>query len=554
MTEDVVEKVDIAFAPGVAPETVPGWPGTARSTEIDGDLRIERNVTVPMRDGKLLRVDIYRPAAVDVAIPVLIAWSPYGKHGQLDWTGWPGHDVPLDSISKYTCFETPDPAYWVGQGYAVIMADARGAWGSEGKVTLMGPDEAEGCYDLVEWAGEQDWSNGRVGLAGVSWYAAIQWAVAALAPPHLAAINPWEGFSDNYYEVGTHGGIPETAFTPLLLPLISNSHEGVEDVFTMAMTHPFYDAYWASKAADLAAIEVPAFVVASWSDHGLHTRGTLEGYRKASSAHKWLLVHGGKKWQQYYEPTNVARQTAFFDRFLKDIHNEVDDWYPVAIEVRERTGVGELRHENEWPLARTEYVSLYLDGATGSLQTDPVPEAAEVSYDARTGEAVFDHTFTADTELTGYSALRLWVSADGSDDMDLFVALQKLDADGNKVDFPFFATFDDGNVALGWLRVSRRELDDEKSTPAQPHYRHQRDLPLQPGEVVPVDIEIWASSTLFRSGETLRVLVQGHDVNTYPEGLFAQRHEFSKNAGRHIIHTGGRTESRLLIPVIPPAQ
>lgn len=210
-----------------------------------------------------------------------------------------------------------------------------------------------------------------------------------------------------------------------------------------------------------------------------------------------------------------------------------------------------MRHEQEWPLARTQYTKSWLHARERTLRAKPAEQEALTAYEATTGSVHFDRTFDEDTEITGYSKLRLWVSAEGSDDMDLFVALQKLDADGNKVNFPFFSTFEDGNVALGWLRVSRRELDEQKSTPHQPKYAHQRDQLLNEGEIVPVDIEIWPSSTMFRAGETLRVVVQGHDVNRYEEGLFAQRHEYLKNKGRHLIHTGGRYDSYLLLPTIP---
>ena len=284
----------VIFRPGVPPETT-DWPGPEPSVGVDGDMRIERNVTAPMRDGKLLRVDVYRPDGAQTPLPVLIAWAPYGKHGALDWSNWPGSGVDVDALSPYTAFETPDPVYWVGQGYAVILADARGTWGSEGNVTMFAPDEVEACCDLIEWVGEQEWSNGKVGMAGVSWYAAIQWGVAARRPRHLAAINPWEGFSDLYYEVFTHGGIPETQFGPL----IGFTHDEVEDMAANAAAHPFYDEYWASKAAVLEDIDVPAYVVASWTDHGLHTRGTLEAFRRMSSAHKWLEVHGRKKWEYF---------------------------------------------------------------------------------------------------------------------------------------------------------------------------------------------------------------------------------------------------------------
>ena len=143
MTESTPQP-QLRFVPGVPPETVKGWPGMDYSETTDAGMRIQRNVTVPMRDGKLLRVDLYRPDHADGPLPVLIAWSPYGKHGQLDWRYWPGDDVPTEDLSPYTCFETPDPAYWTRHGYAVIMADARGTWGSEGNVTMGGPAEAEG--------------------------------------------------------------------------------------------------------------------------------------------------------------------------------------------------------------------------------------------------------------------------------------------------------------------------------------------------------------------------------------------------------------------------
>ena len=170
------------------------------------------------------------------------------------------------------------------------------------------------------------------------------------------------------------------------------------------------------------------------------------------------------------------------------------------------------------------YTPLFLDAAGAVLVTDTPGTGSHVAYDATDGRAVFDHRFDEDTELVGGMALRLWVETDGATDMDLFVGVQKIDADGNEVNYPFFSTMDDGHVALGWLRVSRRELDETASTPERPVLRHQQDLPLEPGQIVPVDIEIWPSGTVFHAGESLRLIVQGHDLNIYAEDLFAQRH------------------------------
>ena len=121
-----------------------------------------------------------------------------------------------------------------------------------------------------------------------------------------------------------------------------------------AKLHPLYDEYWAGKNADLSKITVPAFVVASWTDHGLHNRGTIEGFKQISSKEKWLIIHGRKKWWHFYLPENVEKQRQFFDRFLRGIVNHVKDWPRVTIEVREGYYRGETRTENEWPASVSE--------------------------------------------------------------------------------------------------------------------------------------------------------------------------------------------------------
>lgn len=521
----------------------------------ENGLRIERNVTVKMRDGVRIFIDIYRPegAAGEHDLPILLGWSPYGKHNTNAQLAWPAADVAPGWISQYTAFEAPDPMYWCKHGYAVCFPDPRGSWYSEGELRHGGSGEAEDTYDLIEWLGAQPWSNGKVGMSGVSYLTAAQWQVAPLRPPHLAAINPWEGFSDWYREFAYHGGIPETRFLPRGSGNLQWSTTRTEDTPANVRAHPLHDAYWASKEVPLEAADVPAFIVGSWADQGLHLRGTLEAYKRIGSRQKWLEVHGRKKWCYYYDPANVEKQRAFFDRFLKNSPASRFERPPVVIEVRERANVGEFRGENEWPLARTQFRKLYVDAVNSKLSDNPVAVAGNVSYAAQSGRVVFDYTFEADTELTGHMSLRLWVEAEGSDDMDLFVGVQKFDAADNYVPFVFYAMMVTGPVALGWLRTSHRELDPARSRPEQPFHPHTREQRLHPGERVPVDIEIWPSSTRFKAGERLRVVVQGRDVEQegLPNSPFAS-HDETRNAGTHIIHAGGEFDSYLLAPVIPP--
>lgn len=541
---------------GVDPRTAPNKPPLPpidHTESREHGLFVERNVKVLLRDYQRIYLDIYRPQGLaSFDLPTLLSWSPYGKHARSNQVFWPDSGVNPEWLSPLTPFEGPDPVYWCNAGYAVAVADPRGSWLSEGDFHHNGPVEAADCAEVIAWLAEQPWSNGKVGMTGVSYLAAIQYYVAPLKPPALAAINPHEAFSDWYREFAYHGGIPETGFLPRASDNIAYSLNRTEDTWANAQAHPLMDDYWRSKEVDLEAVETPAYVVASWSDQGFHTRGTLEAYRRLGSGQKWLDVHGQKKWAHYYRPESVARRREFFDHFLLGKKTSVLAWPPVRIEVREKHGVATERAEREWPLARADYQKLWLDAKKGTTRKRKPGGDSEIRYDAREGKAVFVHTFENDAELTGPMKLRLWLEVDGASDADLFVALQKLDAADAEVGQTWYAFYENGPVALGWLRASHRALDEERSTPERPVHAHDREEPLPKGEAVPLEIEIWPSSTLFRAGEKLRIVVQGSDVykDALPKLPFA-RHEKTRNAGTHIIKTGGAFDSHLLAPFIP---
>ncbi len=320
-------------APLARPEDRGGAPPIYRRSVEEGML-VERDVAIALRDGVRIYADIFRPVD-ETPAPPIIAWGPYGKHGHTRYgVNFPKAEVDDENLSGYTAFEAPDAVYWVKNGYALINVDPRGTWYSEGDATYLSPEEAEDFYDVIEWAGTQPWSTGKVGLSGVSYLTSSQWRVAELNPPHLAAINPWEGWTDTYREVVRHGGIPETSFWPYLPTRWGHGINRVEDLRRETEEHPFYDDLWRSKTADFSRITVPAYVVASWTDQALHTRGTLEGFKHIRSKQKWLEVHGRKKWAYYYEPESVRRQQAFFDHFLKGLDTGIAGWPKVRLEVQ----------------------------------------------------------------------------------------------------------------------------------------------------------------------------------------------------------------------------
>jgi putative CocE/NonD family hydrolase len=267
-------------------------------------------------------------------------------------------------------------------------------------------------------------------------------------------------------------------------------------------------------------------------------------------------VHGGKKWGYYYAPESLRRQQAFFDHFLKGLDTEVTSWPRVRYEVRERAFTGSRKSAGDWPLPGTEYQRLYLDAGSGQLTREIPAAQASVAYDSQRsghgrGLATFDLRFDTAAELVGHSSLRVWMSAPEADDLDVFVALQKLDRYGDLVGFPYYAVFEDGPVALGWIRASHRELDEQRSAPWQPVLAHRRELKPGRGQIAALDIEILPSGTRFEPGEGLRLVIQGTDIYRYPRPLTQAFHDQSVNHGPHVIHTGGQFDSHLLVPHVP---
>ena len=531
------------------------YQGVHPRLEHSGGLVIHRDLAIPMRDGLVLRGDLYQGTGRQDPLPVLIVWSPYGKHNPVTWDMFPGSEVDVAALSQHTLVEAPDPVLFCSRGYALLAVDPRGTWGSEGDFSIQSPQERADLYDTIEWAAGQDWSDGNIGMAGMSYFSWSQWQAAGTVPPHLKAIQPYDGATDAYREIAFHGGIPNDQFMESWNANKTMWGNGLTENWRLALDkHPLLDDFWRSKEPALDAIEIPAYIVASWTDHGIHTRGTLEGFKRIRSQQKYLEVHGRKKWARYYWPESTDRQLAFFDRFLKGIPNEVDTWPPVRIEIRERYYEGTWRNENEWPLARTTYAQYYLDAANSALTSRLSADESSVAYDSTdpSSSITFDLTFDVDTEVTGHASVTLWVSLDHTDDGDLFVAIQKIDLAGHVVNFPYFTLQSDGQATHGWQRISHRDLDKTATIyDAQPVHPHDREVLVPFGETVAVPIELWPSSTLFRAGEILRLRVQGTDIQSYPAGVFVAGHHITRNSGTHTLHTGGRFTSSVLLPIVP---
>lgn len=575
--------------PGFNPDTLILKAGSVRregAMPLPCDILLERDVPIRLRDGVTIYADVFRPVG-DEACPALLAWSPYGKEigGQMLDDVPMRSGVPLSATSGLEKFEGPDPAYWVAHGYAIVNPDKRGAYMSEGNLLYWGHEDAlDGC-DVIDWIASQKWSNGKVGMTGNSWLTVSQWFIAAERPEHLAAIAPWEGFCDHYRESGTRGGIPAPEFPEMIAETFASAHGMLEDQPRMIVERPFMCDYWEDKAARVENIEIPAYVVASYTN-SVHTHGSFAGFRRMASKEKWLRVHNTSEWFDYYTPENVEDLRRFFDHYLKGIDNGWEQTPRVRLSVLNPGGTDIVgRAEEDFPLARTQYHKLYLSAADSALLTSlPADQAvSEYQSDSARHEVTYRYRMERPTEITGYMKLHLWVSAPDHDDMDLAVRVEKLSRDGQPLPDRT------GNLiaATGLMRVSMRQLDEARSTEAEPYYTFTTEQKLKPGEIVPVEIEIWPMGLYFDEGEILQLTVGAYqpanaaipfgsasisvprDGFTYMPGQPVEMMTVggnatqcadlaevvvspaTHNAGRHRIYTGGEYDSYLYVPVIP---
>jgi predicted acyl esterase len=529
------EATGFSFCPPFNPRTYVAEPG----------ILCEQDVPVTLRDGTIIYTDIYRPVG-QTNVPAIVSWSMFGKRPGDMPTEWQLMGVPPGTVSNMLKFESADPGYWCHQGYAVANVDPRGVGHSQGDVSFLGTQDGRDGYDFIEWLATQYWCSGKVGMFGNSQVAMTQWRIAAEQPPHLTCIAPWEGTGDIYRESFFEGGITGRFADFILLAVAGEGY--IEDVVTMAEKYPFINAYWEDKTPKWENIKIPVYTTVCWNH--FHVRGSIDGFRRIRSTKKWLRSHREFEWPDTYSTAGLEDLKRFFDRYLRDIHNGWELTPRVRLEVMDayEYDYQTNRPEKEFPLARTQYNKLYLDAAKGALSFEPVARESKVSYESEAGATTFDIPFEEDTEITGYMKLRLWVEVDGHDDMDLFITIQKLDKDRNWL--PVSVLEEPHPGAWGKLRVSRRELDEKLSTDFQPIPAHRREQKLKPGEVVPADIEIWPYSRIWHKGEQLRVLVSGHYIR--PEGWFEPLSWKTNNKGKHIIHSGGKYDSYLQVPVIPP--
>ena len=572
-------------------------------------MAVDWHTPITMDDGNVLRADVYRPLH-GRPCPAIMTYGIYGKgvafqdeiYG-MQWERLIAKEPAIleGSSNKYQSWEVVDPERWVPHDYVVIRVDSRGAGWSPGFLDPRSEREAQDYHDCIEWAAEQSWCDGKIGLLGISYYAINQWRVATTKPPHLAAIIPWEGYLDYYRGPTHHGGIRSefqdrwfqrqvgrvqygVGSRGLTNPNTGESAAGPVDLSDEELRRNRIDLpaelqartldsdWYRERSTDATKVEVPLLSAANWGGQGIHPTGNFNGFVQAASQQKWLEVHGDTHFTHFYTAYGRDLQKRFLDHFLKGADNGWDQQPRVQLNIRHPGERFVLRPENEWPLARTQWTKFFLHPESGELGRDVPATSGSTAYEALGDGVVFTMPSPeASLEITGPMAAKLFISST-TRDADLFLVLMLFDPDGNEVTFDG-ALDPNTPIANGWLRASHRAIDPEKSRPYQPYqpyHPHDRVEPLEPGEIYELDVEIWPSCIVVPSGYQLRLAVRGKDyvytgeIEEYGKtfyyatrGTGGMTHDdpMDRSAdvfgGEVTLHCGPDTPSHLLLPVIP---
>ena len=554
------------------------------------EMIVETDVAVAMRDGTILRADIYRPPG-DALFPTLVYRTPYGKH---------------DAVESY---ETHAKA--VQSGYAVVIQDVRGRYASDG---LFNPYRNEGKdgYDTIEWAAAQPWSNGRVGTYGLSYPGAVQWLAAVEAPPHLEAMVPAMTFSHpgNFFYMN---GVFDLSWLPWIYTNIApdarvrlgldgitdDAEAGAEwakvgaeyqsflplgDLPWLREEAPFYFEWlshspedpwwdWADLRQQYGRGNAAVLNLSGWYDEAYGPEGAITNFsglvaaRSGEDSPRTHLVMGpwkhgvGATMSQVTGDVDFGPAAAidydatllrFFDYYLRDIDNGLGAEAAIRQFVM---GANTWQESPAWPLPEANKSELFVaagqaltrqmpgSGGQYSFMADPMQPVTD-PYDGfgphdyrelanRSDLLVFDtEPMADDMQVTGAIEAVLYVSCDCRD-FDLWVKLMDVAPGGAAINLM--------SPGANVQRVSYRDPDKGRQL-------------IEPGRVYELRLPGLLTSNLFLHGHRLRAVVSASFAPHLSRNLQTGESEITHSSSRKAtitLHYGEEYPARLIVPVIP---
>ena len=541
-------------------------------------MRVEKGITVTMRDGVRISLCVYRPDAPG-KFPTLFAASPY--------------QYEMDAVPAYPLFlwrETGPVEWYVGQGYAYVHADVRGSGHSEGEFCFMGKPEQEDYLELIAWILKQPWCNGRIGGIGQSYYAMAQWLMATYNPPGLACIVPYDGLVDQYRCSNYHGGIfcsyRSVWYTSLRAdnqhrPAGKKGRQPMKFDLVGAITeHTLDDEFWRERSPywRLDKIRCPVLSVGHWGKMGLHLRGNILGYEELKAPKKLVVTGARNTFEAHHMFDQVEFHEKeclpFYDLHLKGANNAFMDASPVKIFVR-----GAERMALRGGMAATARAAHAILSAQGPLRQRDLAQRrrlVDASAAARrgcdelhlsrlgVGQRCRRHRAGRPSRLH-QAGSHLHYCAAGtrprSHRADRAQAVRRIDRNRHAVHRQAFRPEPAGRRGAQIRRATDPHAGVEGlaqglapregsagSTEMRPFYTHANPQPLTPGEIYQFDIEVLPVSYVFKKGHRIRLEIVNGD-SPITDGVFNHPYHPTQ-MGTDTIHHDAAHASCLVLPII----
>lgn len=557
-----------------------------RTSEKKYKVKIERDVAIPMSDGVKLYGDVFRPDTdSNQKFPAILGISPYSK--ELETAPLMPqvsiHPSPFpEPIPANGHIEDGDPNFYVKRGYAQVIVTVRGTGKSEGSYMHLGPKEATDGYEVVEWVAKQPWCDGNVGMFGVSYFAMIQFLIAALNPPHLKCIfSPW-GTVDVYRDVDYQGGIlnagwvkgfpkiidwpkgrgdpvvksltleavgqdkfnemikaaledDELSAVPYIVDLLKNPNVGSNPYAVDVLLHKFNDDYWKERCPNLKNIKVPSYLGCDWGPR-IHLPSAFECWENISAPKKMLLAPldlDRPVFQLMYESLR------WFDYWLKGNDTGIMKEAPLKFFI---PGTGEWKEAKEFPLPETRWTPFYLHERGLLSEHEPWEnEGSTTIFDSPWRSDSLDFyspRFVENTEVLGYLALNLFASSTDTEAL-WFITMNEVDAN-EKTHL----------LTRGWLRGTHREIDQMLSKPWLPYHPHSKSEPLEPNKIYEFKIGLIPTCRLFKVGTRMHLRVRCSDPFVdNPAESNVTGHLIRQKPSRVTVYHNEDYPSNLLLPI-----
>lgn len=538
------------------------------------------DVAVPMRDGVMLLADVHLPAE-PARYPVLVAASPYPRQ--------------IQNLGASAGFiEAGASDFFVARGYVHVIANCRGTSGSGDTFGFFDGQERRDMHDLVEWAAQQPWSDGNVGMIGISYFAGTQMEAAVERPPHLKAIMPIAGTYD-LYESATHHGMMSSAFvTPflfmigmtsghtnklwrstlmnalrdlLLTPAIHHKFEMAngeaaiaglkvllklhhnpypwDDLWrAIAAEHPFRDAWWEDRnlLPLLDRVDVPCYIGCDWQNVPLHLPHTFTAYERLTHSKHLQVAMLGKHGLAWPWESLHIEALAWFDHWLKGQDTGILDGPHFRYILPEAEG---WRTTGAWPIPEAVHHA-YALRADASLSEDEGEAGSRAYMNLGAG---LNRPRASETDPPPFLQ---WTTAPLPHDLDLIGPIElQLEASCSAPDTGFIAVLQDVdenenaiNVTAGYLRAGLRGVDEAASKPGAPFLPCRTFEAVPIGEKVSYRIPLVPNARRFRAGHKLQLYVTADDQNTERPALLEFRHASVGTSSFNTVFSS----SRLVLP------